>query len=241
MSKNQSGKPMTYNAIKNFSYSVSLLFHLLLLLLFLLIKYSVDYPAQDYVELSFGVSGELGSSGAIGRQIQKVQELSKPEEKTETVDKSKEVKEVELPKAKNTEEENIIKPAEKDKEVATISRTETAEDTKSNVTTQGQGNLAEGEGSFGFDIEWGGQGTRRIYSYIIPSYPDGVQKEVDIRLRFTILPDGTVGTIIPQTKADTKLENAAINSLRQWRFEPLSRNQKQSEQTAVIVFPYRLQ
>jgi hypothetical protein len=232
---------MTYNAIKNFSYSVSVLFHLLLLLLFLLLKFSIDYPVQDYVELSFGVSGELGSSGAIGSQIMKVQELAKPEETTETVDKSKEVKEVELPKAKNTEDENIIKPAEKDEKVATITKTETKANTESNVTTQGQGNLADGEGSFGFDIEWGGQGTRRIYSYSKPTYPEGVQKEIDIRLRFSILPDGTIGTVIPLTKADTKLENVAINALRQFRFEPLSLNQKQVEQTAVIVFQYRLQ
>jgi len=29
--------------------------------------------------------------------------------------------------------------------------------------------------------------------------------------------------------------------LRQWRFEALDPSQKQTEQTAVIVFPYRLQ
>ncbi|MDO8550453.1 MAG: TonB family protein, partial [Ignavibacteria bacterium] len=170
-----------------------------------------------------------------------IEELSKPEEKSETVDKSKEVKEVELPKAKNTSEENIIKPADKMKEESTTSKTESKEKSEDQVTTEGQGNLAEGEGSFGFDINWGGKGTRKIYSWPIPKYPEGVQKEINIRLQFTILPDGSVGSIIPKTKADTKLENAAINALRQWRFEPLSQNQKQVEQTAVIVFPYRLQ
>ena len=82
---------------------------------------------------------------------------------------------------------------------------------------------------------------RKIYSYTLPQYPEGVKKEVDIKLQFTILPDGTIGTIIPKIKADTKLENAAINSLRQWRFEALDGSQKQVEQTAVIIFPYRLQ
>jgi len=230
-----------YNSIKNLSFLLSLLIHLLLLLLFLLLKFSVDYPPKEYVELSFGVSGDVGSSGAIGSQIKQVEELSKPEVKDETVDKSTEVKEVELPKAKNTSEENVIKPADKMKEKTTSTKTKTTEDTKDNVTTEGQGNKAKGEGSFGFDFEEGGLGTRRIYSYIEPSYPEGVHKEIDIRLRFAILPDGTVGTILPLTKADTKLENAAINSLRQWRFEPLSPNQKQTEQTAVIVFHYRLQ
>ena len=230
-----------YNSIKNLSFSLSLLIHLLLLLLFLLLKFSVDYPPKEYVELSFGVSGDVGSSGAIGTQIKQVEELSKPEVKDETVDKSTEVKEVELPKAKNTSEENVIKPADKMKEKTTSTKTKTTEDTKDKTTTEGQGNKAKGEGSFGFDFEEGGLGTRRIYSYIEPSYPEGVHKEIDIRLRFAILPDGTVGTILPLTKADTRLENAAINSLRQWRFEPLSPNQKQTEQTAVIVFHYRLQ
>jgi TonB family protein len=91
----------------------------------------------------------------------------------------------------------------------------------------------------GFDIQWGGNGTRKIYSYIIPDYPEGVKKEIDIRLKFIIKPDGTVGKIFLLSKADTRLENAAINSLWQWRFEPLTANQVQVDQTAVIIFPYR--
>jgi outer membrane biosynthesis protein TonB len=232
---------MTYNNIRNVSFSASLLFHILLLLLFLLITITIDYPVKEYVELSFGKSGELGSSGAIGTQIEKIEEVAKPEEETVVENKNMEVKEVELPVAKSTSEENIILPAEKSKEKVVETKTETKETTNSQVTTTGQGNKAVGDGSFGFDIDWGGKGTRRIYSYTLPSYPEGVQKEIDIRLRFTILSDGTVGTILPLTKADTRLENAAINSLRQWRFEPLSQNQPQVEQAAVIVFPYRLQ
>jgi hypothetical protein len=232
---------MTYNTIKNLSFSISLFVHLLLLLLFILMKFTIEYPPKEYVELSFGVSGEIGSSGAIGSQIQEVQELAKPEEKNETVDKSTEVKEVELPKAKNTSEENIIKPADKVKEKSEAAKTETKEDTKSDVTTEGQGNKAEGEGSFGFEFEEGGFGKRRLLSQGVLVYPEGVHKEIDIKLRFSILPDGTVGSVIPLTKADVRLENAAINALRQCRFEPLSSNQKQSEQTAAVVVHFELQ
>jgi outer membrane biosynthesis protein TonB len=214
--------------------------HIIIFILLLFIKFTMDYPPREYVELSFGKSSQQGSSGAIGTEINKVEENAKAE-KNETVDKSKIVKEVELPKAKNTSEENVVKPADKQKEETKAVKTETKENTDSKITKAGQGNKAEGEGSFGYDIDWGGQGQRRIYSYIIPDYPDGVNKEIDIRLRFSILPDGTVGNILPLTKADTRLENAAINSLRQWRFEALAPGQKQSEQTAVIVFPYRLQ
>ena len=201
------------------SFSFSFLFHVFLLLIFLLITITLDYPPREYVELSFGRSGDIGSSGAQGNQIE----------------------EVELPKAKNTEEENVIKPADKNKEVASVSNSKSEQEPNSNVSTEAQGNQLQGEGSFGFDIDWGGKGKRQIWSYPLPKYPAGVYKEIDIKIIFTIKPDGSVGSARLLTKADTKLENAALNSLRQWRFEPLSSSYKQIEQTAIIVFPYRLQ
>lgn len=232
---------MSNNKISSASFTGSLLFHAVLLSVFMLLNLSFEYETSEYIELSFGVSSETGSSGSEGSQIEMIDEVSKPEVENLTEDKNKEVKEVDLPLAVNTSEENIIKPADKDKDVAEESITENNDPDLSSVTSTGQGNLAEGDGSFGFDIEWGGKGMRKIYSFNLPTYPGGVKKEVDIKLQFTILPDGTIGTIFPKIKADTKLENAAINSLRQWRFEALDPSQKQVEQTAVIVFPYRLQ
>ena len=232
---------MSDNKISSASFTGSLLFHAVLLSVFMLLNLSFEYETSEYIELSFGVSSETGSSGSEGSQIEMIDEVSKPEVENLTEDKNKEVKEVDLPLAVNTSEENIIKPAEKDKDVSEESITENNDPDLSSVTSTGQGNLAEGDGSFGFDIEWGGKGIRKIYSFNLPTYPGGVKKEVDIKLQFTILPDGTIGTIFPKIKADTKLENAAINSLRQWRFEALDPSQKQVEQTAVIVFPYRLQ
>lgn len=207
----------------------------------MLITFSFSYEPSEFVELSFGISEEDGSSGAEGNQIDKIEEISENSDSEQTENKNKEVTEVELPESENTAEDNIIKPADDDKEVSDKSTEISNKTINSNVSSTGQGNEAEGEGSFGFDIDWGGKGTRKIYSFILPQYPEGVKKEINIKLQFTILPDGTVGTIIPKIKADTRLENAAINSLRQWRFEALSPGQKQVEQTAVIVFPYRLQ
>lgn len=232
---------MTYNSIRNMSFSFSVIFHAILLLIFLLITINFEYPPREYVELSFGRSGEVGSSGAQGNQIEEIEQLSSPQQINQTVDKSKDVKEVELPKAKNTEEKNVIKPADKSKEVSSLNNSKSEQNPNSNVSTEAQGNQLNGEGSFGFDIDWGGKGKRQIWSYPLPKYPAGVYKEIDIKIMFTIKPDGSVGSTRLLTKADTKLENAALNSLRQWRFEPLSSSQKQMEQTAIIVFPYRLQ
>ena len=232
---------MSDKKISRTSFTVSVFLHVLLLILFMMLNFSFEYEPSEYVELSFGVSTKVGSSGSEGNQIEKVEEIAKTEEKTVTEDKNKEVKEIDLPVAENTSEENIIKPAEKDTEVSVESKTENTEPDVSDVVSTGKGNEAEGDGSFGFDIDWGGKGMRKIYSFNLPQYPAGVKKEIDIKLQFTILADGTIGTIIPKIKADTKLENAAINSLRQWRFEALTETQKQVEQTAVIIFPYRLQ
>lgn len=222
------------------SYTISFAFHAIVILLFLLINLSFDYIPSEYIELSFGISDQTGSSGAQGNKINIVKEVPQQSEKEQSKEKNPEVKEVDLPVALNTEDENVIKPSNNEKEIAQERTEINTETTVSNSNSSEDGNSSV-EGNFGFDIDWGGKGTRKIYSFILPQYPDGVKKEVNIKLQFTILPDGTVGTIIPKMKADTRLENAAINSLRQWRFEALSPNQKQVEQTAVIVFPYRLQ
>lgn len=222
------------------SYTISFAFHAIVILLFLLINLSFDYVPSEYIELSFGISDQTGSSGAQGNKISIIKETPQQSEKKQSKEKNSEVKEVDLPVAINTEDENVIKPADNEKEIAQERTENNTETTLSNSKSSEDGNSSV-EGNFGFDIDWGGKGTRKIYSFILPQYPDGVKKEVNIKLQFTILPDGTVGTIIPKIKADTRLENAAINSLRQWRFEALSPNQKQVEQTAVIVFPYRLQ
>ena len=223
------------------SYSISFVLHAIAIILLLLINLSFDYLPSEYVELSFGISDQTGSSGAKGNKINIIKEVPKPSEKEKSEEKSPEVKEVELPVAINTEKENVVKRANNEKEIAEERAELNTETTTSNSKSSEEGNNSEVEGNFGFDIDWGGKGTRKIYSFILPQYPEGVKKEVNIKLQFTILPDGTVGTIIPKMKADTRLENAAINSLRQWRFEALSSSQRQVEQTAVIVFPYRLQ
>lgn len=226
--------------INRISYVGSIIFHLILFLLFLLFNLSFDYPPKDYVELSFGITGGTGSSGTEGVAFDERLEKAELQEQDVTKDKNLEVKEVELPKAKNTDVSDV-NTAKKDKEVKKETLNQTEERESKNPVGDKKGNLNQGSGDFGFHFEGGGLGTRKIYSYVIPSYPEGVNKEIDIRLKFTIKPDGTVGSIFLLTKADTRLENAAINSLWQWRFEPLSMNQSQTDQTAIIVFPYRLQ
>jgi protein TonB len=213
------------NFNRSFPYFFSISVHLLLAVLLYFVKVNINLDETEYIELGFGTFGKLSSSGAEAAPKEKIQEKKKEEPKK-----------VELPKAKNLSENNPIVQKQKEKnEVQKEARQPSEEKDLFANSLDG-----EGEGWFGFNIDFGGKGKRKIYSYILPAYPDGVNKEADIKLRFTILPDGTVGSIFPIAKADSRLERAAINSLRQWRFEPLSPKQPQVEQTAIITFPYRL-
>ncbi len=212
------------NRTANISYLISITAHLLLMFIFLFIKFSIDPPEDDYVTIGFGAGG----SGNIMQSPPKVQPKLKQQIKKE--------EKVELPVAKNQDEENLITESKKKEEKKEVTKIDKNSDSEKE-------NIDDGinAGGFGYDIDFGGKRVRKVYSYFIPPYPEGVAKEIDVKLRFTIMPDGTIGKIFPLIKADSRLESAAINALRQWRFEPLPGAQSQQVQTAVIVFPFRLQ
>lgn len=108
-------------------------------------------------------------------------------------------------------------------------------------TREGNGLGQHGTGSgkgLGFDIEWGGGGNRIVLSRVLPQYPRGHNVSGRVRLRFTVLPDGTVGSILPIQRSDPLLERAAIEALRQWRFNPLSTS---VEMIGIITFTFELE
>ncbi|MBN1301692.1 MAG: energy transducer TonB [Melioribacteraceae bacterium] len=219
----------------NLAYVISALVHIMLMVLFMAFRFSIEHEQEDFVTVGFGTYGELSSSGKqpVVKEIEDENKVEKREEK------KPEEKKVEVPATKNLDENNVQVTQKESKDEKPEETPKTAD--KDENKDKGREVAGEGSGKFGlFDIEWGGKGKRKIYSYNIPPYPEGVAKEIDVKLRFTILPDGTVGRIFPLIKADTRLETAAINSLRQWRFEPLPTSQKEAEQSAVIIFPFRL-
>ena len=56
-----------------------------------------------------------------------------------------------------------------------------------------------------------------------PSPPEiDIVNEVEFKLKFWMLPDGTIGEVIPLKRGDAKLERVAIAYLKTWQFEPLS-------------------
>ncbi|MCB0748876.1 MAG: energy transducer TonB, partial [Ignavibacteriae bacterium] len=223
------------------SYLFSFAFHLILALILFIIKVNMEPVEDDFVTVGFGSIGNLSSAGVLAKTPTEEIQKKQPEQQIEEV-KENVVKKVEVPKVVNPDETNDVVISENKKETKVETTPEKIQPIVTEEVEAGNGKeeTGDGDGNFGFEIDFGGKGKRKIYSYSLPPYPDGVSKEIDVKLRFSILPDGSVGKILPLIKADTRLEQAAINSLRQWRFEPIPQNQKYIEQTAVIIFPFRL-
>lgn len=119
----------------------------------------------------------------------------------------------------NSEEQNKSTKGTDNKERGLQSGTEEG-------TGLGEKGIGPGAG-YGFgDIEWGGGGNRRVLVKVLPKFPPGVNTSAQIRIRFTVAPDGTVTSMFPLQKADPVLEKAAMDALRQWRFNPINEDKE---------------
>jgi TonB family protein len=92
-----------------------------------------------------------------------------------------------------------------------------------------------GEG-FG-EIEWGGGGNRIVLMKKPPKFPRGVNLSGEIRIKFRVQPDGTVSRMVILKKTDPALENAALEALKQWRFNPIKDS---VEMEGIIPFRFKL-
>lgn len=101
----------------------------------------------------------------------------------------------------------------------------------------GEEGYGKGKGLGFGDIEWGGGGNRIVLYKKLPTYPPGVNTAAQIKIRFVVLADGTVGSTMPMQKGDPALERAAIEALRQWRFNPLKEHK---EMVGIITFTFKL-
>lgn len=104
----------------------------------------------------------------------------------------------------------------------------------------GTGLGGEGTGSgkgLGYgDIDWGGGGNRLVVSKVLPKYPPGTLN-TKVRLRFRVLPDGTVSDVWPvQRSGNPVVDREAMIALRRWRFNKLL---DQTEMEGVITFVFR--
>ncbi len=102
-------------------------------------------------------------------------------------------------------------------------------------TTTGSGGSTESP----YQILWVGR-NRDVVRVILPDYPAGIEREVQLRFRFSVTPAGEVTGIRPLQKGDPALEEASLTALRQWKFQVLPAASPQANQEAVITFRFRI-
>ncbi len=91
-----------------------------------------------------------------------------------------------------------------------------------------------------FVIE-GEAAKRTILVKVIPKYPEGINREAVVRIRFTVLPNGMVGrAVLVRKSGEATLERITLAAFRQWRFNALPPDVPQVEQEGIITFRWVL-
>ncbi|HCN05460.1 MAG TPA: hypothetical protein DIS79_07550 [Bacteroidetes bacterium] len=88
-------------------------------------------------------------------------------------------------------------------------------------TGLGLAGSGKGKGLGYGDIDWGGGGNRIVLTKVLPKKPPGTL-DTQVKLRFRVAPDGSVTLVLPVQKGGNPIvDAAAMNALRQWRFNRL--------------------
>ena len=95
-------------------------------------------------------------------------------------------------------------------------------------------------GGQGYSLEWLQGGTRKKIAGELPVYPKATNVEAELSFYAAVDPEGTIKALLPAQKADVRLEQAVIEALRDWKFEPLASAFPQIEQTCQLRFIFRL-
>jgi len=90
------------------------------------------------------------------------------------------------------------------------------------------------------DIQWDGGLSRNRISGVLPAFPPGATREVQVAVRFRVRPDGSMYGMTVIQKGDPRYERAALAAMRTWRFNALPPAAKQADQVGTAVFSFKL-
>jgi protein TonB len=247
------------------SIILSVTFHTLLILLFFIIHIGIDFKTSDFSEISF-ISGNRVSK-INPPQIGQPQNLQRIENPAPQTVKDKAVPPINVPKRRMLEESE---PEIYQRQFQKLTPQEQYIPEQSAMPQQGrQAGLPEIDNSEKniqpateqmdaekpsiapspmqgeqtqqpYTIE-GEAAKRTVIEQEIPQYPPNLQKEAVVRIRFTVLPDGYIGQMIPVQKGEPVLEEITMKALRKWRFNPLPPDVEQANAQGVITFRYELE
>lgn len=234
--------------------------HAALLLLFtFLTAAKPDQQQLGFVEVEFGPFAE-------GRPVQQSvmetpeaadEQIEPPQEAAEEVSPPEEARPVDLPdqpepmpdeEQVSTPEAETISPEELNNE-ADVDEPEPepeaqpvrplgsgAVDGSSGSQSGAEGEGAEEERAAPFEIE--GLNRDAVFAPL-PVYRERVN--ATIRVRITVDPQGRIVSRFPLLKGNPSLEQAAMDALQRWRFNPLPPNAPQEPQTGIVTFRFQLE
>jgi TonB family protein len=81
---------------------------------------------------------------------------------------------------------------------------------------------------------------RKIIHFKKPEYPEDESENTEVNLEIEVNPDGTVKTIRVVKTGGISFDNNTMEAVREWRFQPLAPNAKQSVQTGIVTIYFEI-
>ncbi len=238
----------------------SLALHAVLIFLFTFLTAAApDQEQLGFIEVEFGTfaEGQPVQQSPVETPDATVNETTQPQEEqpeaappeeSRPVDLPDQPEEISDPDVVATPETDAIAPETQDNEADVTDEEPTPESEPIRPLGSGSVDGAEGEQS-GDEGEGSDEQESAPYQIeglnrdpirtVSPDYRE--QVEATIRIRITVDPRGRVTQRIPLLKGNPVLEQAAMDALQRWQFNPLPPNAPQESQTGVVTFNFRLE
>jgi TonB family protein len=81
---------------------------------------------------------------------------------------------------------------------------------------------------------------RKIIHFKKPEYPDNESENTQVNLEIEANPDGTIKTVRIVKTGGLSFDNSAMEAVREWRFQPLAPNVKQTIQTGIVTIYFEI-
>ncbi len=233
--------------------------HLLLVLLFISLAATSEPLAAGYIEVEFGDFREgRPVQRAVEPEKAKVQEDAKPDVENRPQpkpEKTVEAKPVNLPDQSDVPDDpDDVRSPDVD-EVAPDAAKERPDRIQEDVIADGPTKAVAGQedGNTGRESGTDGPGLdeQKSAPYVLegidriplrtqlPDYDEKVNAVIQVKI--TVDPLGRIVRVLPLRKGNPTLEQAVMQALRQWLFNPLRPGAPQENQTGTITFRFRLE
>jgi TonB family protein len=244
---------------KNLAFVVSIFLHLLLGLAGYL--YQVQLPQVEQNEvievLQFGIPQEANNQ----KILQPAGSAAITKQYSQGNSGNIIPKKVELPPAAVSQPENLYSQEFKELAMSTSKQTEdignVQQPIQSNIAAKGikreleekpdlgdEGDflnslserLTRGDNVSPYILE-GEISSRTILHKQIPEYPQGIQKNARVKIKFQVTAPGEVANVVLVQKADPILDRISVEAIKKWRFNAIEQEVKQ---TGFITFIYQI-